>query len=68
MNREYYDALQKMEQQHVREEYRLGWATAYVGSPQIEQQRRTEPYVAGYQAGCERTLETMTAWIVSENE
>jgi hypothetical protein len=62
MNREYYDAITKMEAQQTNKDFVNGWASGYIGNPPLEQQRRTEAYLAGYSAGAARTLDGIDNW------
>ena len=48
MNETYRNAIVKMEEQDVDEEYILGWQGGFLGHPPREEQRTNEAYDAGY--------------------
>ncbi len=63
MNKEYYDAVTKMEEMGVDPEYIQGWEGGYVLNPKREEQRLTEAYEAGYEDGRARTTENFDKWV-----
>ncbi len=63
MNKEYYDAVTKMEEMGVDPEYIQGWEGGYVHNPKREEQRLTEAYEAGYEDGRARTTENFDKWV-----
>ncbi|ABM62702.1 Alvin_2107 family globule sulfur oxidation protein [Halorhodospira halophila] len=63
MNREYYDAVRRMEEQGVDADYMAGWIGGYLQNPKREEQRITDRYEAGYADG----LEGRTDHIVASN-
>ena len=63
MNKEYYDAVTKMEEMGVDPEYIQGWQGGYVHNPKREEQRLTEAYEAGYEDGRARTTENFAKWV-----
>lgn len=62
MDQTYYDAVTKMEQMGVNEDYVMGWQSGYLQLPQREEQRLTEAYEAGYSDGEEKTLDNLGDW------
>jgi len=51
MNREYYDAVRRMEEQGVDADYMAGWIGGYLQNPKREEQRINDRYEAGYADG-----------------
>lgn len=47
----YYETIDKMEKSGVDPEYIQGWIGGYLQNPKREEQRITEAYEAGYEAG-----------------
>ena len=62
MNETYRNAVVKMEEQGVQEEYVLGWQGGCLGHPQREETRATEAYNAGYEDGQEKNLTNIGNW------
>jgi hypothetical protein len=62
MNKEYYDAVTKMEDMGVDEEYIQGWQGGYLLNPEREEQRVTEAYSAGYEDGKAHNLDNFADW------
>lgn len=62
MDQTYYDAVTKMEQIGVNDEYIQGWQAGYLQNPQREEQRVTEAYEAGYADGEGKTLDNLGNW------
>jgi len=65
MNQFYYDAVTKMEQLGVDDEYIQGWQCGFLKNPKREEQRLTEAYEAGYADGEEKTTENFGNWVKS---
>jgi len=63
MNKEYYDAVVKMEQMGVDPEYIQGWQGGYLLNAKREEQRVTDAYDAGYEDGLERTQDNFDNWV-----
>ena len=63
MNQTYYDAVTKMEEMGVDEEYIQGWQAGFLQNPMREEQRVTEPYEAGYADGEEKTEDNFGNWV-----
>jgi len=63
MNQTYYDAVTKMEQMGVDEEYIQGWQAGFLQNPKREEQRVTDAYDAGYTDGEEQTTENFSSWV-----
>ncbi len=51
MNREYYEAVRRMEEQGVDADYMAGWVGGYLQNPRREEQRVNDRYEAGYADG-----------------
>lgn len=62
MDQTYYDAVTKMEQMGVDDEYIQGWQAGYLQNPKREEQRVTEAYDAGFEDGEEKTLDNLDNW------
>ena len=62
MNQEYYDAVTKMEEMGVNEEYVHGWQGGYVMNPEREEQRVNEAYSAGYEDGKAKNQDNFGNW------
>ena len=63
MNQTYYDAVTKMEQMGVDEEYILGWQAGFMQDPTREEQRVTDAYEAGYADSEEKNLDNLGEWV-----
>lgn len=63
MDQTYYDAVTKMEQMGVDDEYIQGWQAGYLQNPKREEQRLTEAYEAGYTDGEEKSLDNLDSWV-----
>jgi hypothetical protein len=63
MNQAYRDAITKMEEMNVQDEYILGWEGGFLGHPKREEQRLTEPYEAGYEDGSAKSTEYFADWV-----
>jgi len=62
MNQFYYDAVTKMEQMDVDDEYIQGWQCGFLQNPKREEQRLTEAYEAGYSDGEEKSTDNIGNW------
>lgn len=58
----YYDTIRSLEQQGISRHYIQGWASGYLGNPEIEEQRITDPWKAGYADGKNRTTDSAPDW------
>ena len=65
MNQFYYDAVTKMEQMGVDDEYIQGWQAGFLQNPKREEQRVTEAYEAGYADGEEKSTDNFDNWAQS---
>lgn len=63
MDKNYYDAVDKMEKMGVEPEYIVGWQGGYLLMPEREEQRVTEAYEAGFNDGKERTTDNFDNWV-----
>jgi hypothetical protein len=53
----YYESVKKMEEMGVNDNYIQGWGAGFLNNPEIEEQRRTKEYEAGYEDGGEKLTE-----------
>ena len=51
----YYQNVKKMEEMGVDDNYIQGWIAGYLQNPEIEEQRITPAYEAGYEDGQAKT-------------
>ncbi len=49
MNQEYFDKVTELENMNASDQYILGWQEGYQGAPEVEEQRLTDAYEAGYE-------------------
>lgn len=63
MSNVYYDAVTKMEQMGVDDDYIQGWQGGFMLNPEREEQRLTEAYEAGYADGQERNTDNFGDWV-----
>jgi len=63
MNQTYYDAVTKMEQLGVDDEYIQGWQSGFLGNPKREEQRTNDAYEAGYDDGEEKSTDHLDQWV-----
>ncbi|MDH3221946.1 MAG: hypothetical protein OEO19_20640 [Gammaproteobacteria bacterium] len=63
MNQAYRDAITKMEEMNVQDEYILGWEGGFLGHPKREEQRLTEAYEAGYEDGSAKSTDNFADWV-----
>jgi len=59
--------LKAMHEAGVNNAYHHGWASGALGNPELEEQRITEAYTAGYEDGKEGNLEGYKNWLVDKN-
>ena len=50
MNQEYFDKVTELEKMNASDQYILGWQEGYQDAPEVEEQRVTDAYQAGYEA------------------
>lgn len=63
MNQHYYNAVVAMEQAGTDPEFVQGWQNGYLLNPMREEQRLTEAYEAGYEAGKSHDTDAYKEWI-----
>jgi len=61
----YQSTLKKMHDAGVNDAYSHGWASGALGNPELEEQRVTEAYTAGYEHGKEGNLDGYKDWLKS---
>ncbi len=47
----YYEGVKKMEEMGVNDNYIQGWVAGFLNNPEIEEQRITDEWKAGYEDG-----------------
>ena len=57
MPNQYHTTISQLEAQNVAADYILGWASGYLGNPEIEEQRMTDGWRAGYDDGKEKNTD-----------
>ena len=62
MDQQYYDTIRKLEEANTDRDYILGWIGGYLRNPQLEEQRVTEAYSAGYADGENRETTSAGNW------
>ncbi|MCY4150169.1 MAG: hypothetical protein OXD44_05705 [Gammaproteobacteria bacterium] len=62
MSNQYYETIKRLESMKVSRQYILGWASGYLGNPEIEEQRITEAWQAGYEDGKSRSTDEAESW------
>ncbi len=67
MNRDYYDAVTRLETAGVDPNYILGWQGGWLGNPPLEEQRVTDAYSRGYQDGLNKDTAHSAEWIMQED-
>ncbi len=60
----YHKSLKNMHEAGVSRDYYHGWASGALGNPQIEEQRLTEEYTAGYEDGSNGVTDAFEKWVV----
>ena len=65
MDKQYRDAITKMESANVDPEYILGWQGGYLGHPEREEQRITDAYTAGYEDGQVKNIDGFGNWKIN---
>lgn len=62
MNTEYHQTLKKLEQDKISRDYIVGWASGYLGNPELEEQRVTEDWSAGYEDGKSKVTDNASSF------
>ena len=65
MNQFYYDAVTKMEQLGVDDEYIQGWQCGFLQHPKRAVLRLTVAYEAGYSDGEEKSTDNFEQWVTA---
>ncbi len=60
---QYHSTLKAMADAGVSDAYYHGWASGALGNPELEEQRITEGYTAGYEHGQTGVLDGYKDWI-----
>lgn len=66
MDQKYHETVRKLEEMNTHRDYILGWISGYLHNPQLEEQRVTEAYTAGYADGENREIERAGEWQSSD--
>jgi len=64
-NSHYYSTLKAMHDAGVKDEYYHGWASGALNNPELEEQRVTEAYTAGYEHGQAGVADGYKDWLKS---
>lgn len=67
MDQQYHDTIRKLEETNTDRNYILGWIGGYLHNPQLEEQRVTEAYTAGYADGENRETTNAVEWKLPDN-
>ena len=59
MNQEYFDKVTELEKMDASDQYILEWQEGYQGAPEVEEQRLTDAYNAGYEDGKNNNFESV---------
>jgi len=59
----YHQTLKSMHDAGVSDDYYHGWASGALGNPELEEQRITDGYTAGYEHGKSGELDGYKDWI-----
>ena len=62
MDQKYYEIISNLERENTQRGYILGWIGGYLHNPQLEEQRVTEAYTAGYADGENRDTAHAGDW------
>jgi len=62
MNEYYYKTITGLEQDKVSRQYITGWASGFLGNPEVEEQRLTDAWRAGYDDGKEKNTDHSSDW------
>ncbi len=57
MTNQYYQTIAELEKQGTARDYILGWASGFLGSPKLEEQRITAAYETGYEDGVNKNTD-----------
>ena len=58
----YNDAVTKMEEMGVNDEYVIGWQGGYLEHPEREEQNVTDAYTAGFEDGKAKNSDNFSNW------
>jgi len=64
---EYFNAIKKMEEMDVNDNYIQGWVAGFLCNPELEEQRITDDYEAGYSDGKNHTIENFSNYINAQS-
>ncbi len=67
MPNNYYKTIAALEKKGIARDYILGWASGFLGTPKLEEQRVTKPYEAGYGDGKKKTTANAKNWKAGED-
>ena len=59
MNKEYFYKVTELENMKANEQYALGWQEGYQDAPEVEEQRMTDAYQAGYEDGTNNNFDNV---------
>lgn len=58
----YNDAVTKMEEMGVNDQYIMGWQGGYLEHPEREEQNVSDAYTAGFEDGKAKSLDNLSNW------
>lgn len=58
----YHSTLKKMQEAGANPEYCHGWASGALGNPELEEQRVTDAYTAGFEHGGQGVVDGYKEW------
>ena len=58
----YNDAVTKMEEMAVNDEYVIGWQGGYLEHPEREEQNLSDAYSAGFEDGKAKNADNYSSW------
>ena len=59
----YHSTLKAMQEAGASQAYCHGWASGALGNPELEEQRVTEDYTAGYEDGKNGVTDAYQQWV-----
>lgn len=63
----FYEAVCKMEEMRVTQDYIDGWMSGYLRNPHREEQRINDTYTAGYEDGLGKNPDNFVNWKSESN-
>ncbi len=60
----YYEGVKKMEEMGVNDNYIQGWVAGFLNNPELEEQRITDEWSAGYEDGEAHSDENFAKYVI----